>query len=1017
VTGAAHWLRDHRRSILFTVAVLALAGGASLLGLPVSLFPRTTFPRIVVSADAGDRPADRMVVEVTRPLEEAVRAVPGVRSVRSNTTRGSCEISINFDWGLDMIAATLEVESAIAQVRSALPAGLGYEVRRMDPTVFPVVGLSLTSSARSPVELRDIGLYRLRPLLSTVTGVASVKVLGGRTEEYRVVADPSRLAATGVTLEEVVQAVSAANVVEAVGRLEENEKLYLVLSDTRFGALEDLDAVIVRRGPTGVVRLSDVATVEDSTEPEWTRVTADGEDAVLINVYQQPGGNTTRISRDIRARLADFRGRVGPDLTVHTWYDQSTLISAAAGSVRDAILIGIGLAIVVLFAFLRSWKVTLVVSLAVPVVLAVTALLLRALGMGLNIMTLGGMAAAVGLIVDDGIVMVEHVVRRLREEPDNVHHAVPIAAREMLGPLAASSTATVIIFVPLAFLTGVTGAFFKALSLTMAAALAISFLFAATAVPTLADRVLGVREARSNDVGPWLARVLDGYERVMRRLLAHPTLVALLVAPLLALGWLGFHQVGSGFMPSMDEGGFVLDYVAPAGTSLTETDRRLRQVEAQLKDIPDVDTWSRRTGLALGGGITEANEGDFFVRLVPGPRRPIDEVIDDTRARIHARVPGLQVEFAQLMEDLIGDLTAVPQPIEVKLFGSTPGDLRAQAVEVAKVVEAVPGVVDVKNGVVLAGDAVDLRVDRTRAEVLGLDPDRVTRLARVALEGEVATEVQRGEKMVGVRVWTPEEVRSRLDLIEALRLPIASGRTVRLGRVASFRTAIGQPQLTRENLKGMVAVTGRISGRDLGSVMADVKRAVAGFKLPAATSVAYGGLYQQQQESFRGLIAVLGAATALVFILLLAVYEQLSVAVAVLAVDLLAATGVFSGLWWTGSQLNISSMMGLTMIVGISSEAAIFFLTEWRLLADAGDPRAALATAGRRRLRPIVMTAVAAILALLPLALAIGQGSAMLQPLAIAIIAGLLLTVPLVLVVLPAFIVLLGGAEASPRAH
>jgi len=1015
VTTAAHRLREHRRTILFAVAVLACAGGASLSRLPVSLFPRMTFPRVVISADAGDRPADRMVVEVTRPLEEAVRAVPGVRSVRSNTTRGSCEISINFNWGLDMIAATLQVESAIAQARSALPAELAFEVRRMDPTVFPVMGLSLASATRSLVELRDIGLYRLRPLLSTVDGVASVQILGGRTEEYHVVADPSRLTAAGVTLEELVRAVSAANVVQAVGRLEESEKLYLILSDTRLGNLQDeLEAVIVQRRPTGVVRVSDVAAVEKATEPEWTRVTADGEAAVLVNIYQQPGGNTTRISRDIRSRLVEFEGRVGTDLRLRTWYDQSSLISAAAASVRDAILIGIALAIVVLFAFLRSWKVTLVVSLAVPVVLAATALVLRAFGMGLNIMTLGGMAAAVGLIVDDGIVMVEHVVRRLREQPGNIHHAVPIAAREMLGPLTASSAATVIIFVPLAFLTGVTGAFFKALSLTMAGALVISFLFAASAVPTLADRLLGEREAHADDVGPWLTRLLDRYERLTRRLVSQPLLVLLLIVPMLLVGWLGLREVGSGFMPSMDEGGFILDYRAPAGTSLSETDRRLRQVEAELKDIPDIDTWSRRTGLALGGGITEANEGDFFVRLVDGPRRPIDQVIDDARARVAARVPGLEVEFAQLMEDLIGDLTAVPQPIEVMLFGPAPETLRSQASIVAGAVSSVPGVVDVKDGVVLAGDAVDIRVDRTRAEALGLDPERVTHIARIALEGEVATQIQSGEKMVGVRVWTPGDLRSRLGRIAELRLPIAAGRAVRLGRVATFSVATGQPQLTRENLKGMVAVTGRIAGRDLGSVMADVKRAVAGAGLPAATSIVYGGLYEQQQQSFRGLIAVLVAATALVFLLLLAVYERFSVAMSVLAVGLLAATGVFSGLWWTSSELNISSMMGLTMIVGISAEAAIFFLTEWRLLAASGDPRKTLVTAGRRRFRPIVMTGAAAILALLPLALGIGQGSAMLQPLAIAIISGLLLTVPLVLLVLPTLIVLLGGAQSSP---
>lgn len=1005
------WLRSHRRSIVFGAVLLAAAGAGALLELPVSLFPRTTFPRIVISADAGDRPADRMVIEVTQPLEEAVRAVPGVRSVRSNTSRGSCEISINFHWGLDMVATTLQVESAITQVRSDLPAGLSYEVRRMDPTVFPVMGLSLTSASLSPVELRDLALYRLRPVLSTVEGVASVKVLGGRTEEYRVVADPARLLAADVTLEELVQSVAAANVVEAVGRLEEHEKLYLVLSDTRFETLGDLESVIVRRGPTGFVRLDDVATVEDATAPEWTRVTADGEDAVLVNVYQQPGGNTTRISRDIRARLAEFRAQTGAVVEERLWYDQSTLIAAAAASVRDAILIGIVLGVAVLLGFLRSLKVTLVVALAVPVVLAATALVLKILGMGLNIMTLGGMAAAVGLIVDDGIVMVEHVIRRLRDEPDNLHHAVPSAAREMLGPLTASSSATIVIFVPLAFLSGVTGAFFKALSLTMAAALAISFAFAAVVVPTLADRLLGARDAHVDDVGWAFGLILDGYERLIRRLLARPVLVALVIVPLLLLGWLGLRHVGSGFMPAMDEGGFVLDYRAPAGTSLSETDRRLRQVEAELAAIPDVATWSRRTGMALGGGITEANEGDFFVRLEAGPRRPIDEVIDDVRARVHARVPGLDVEFAQLMEDLIGDLTAVPQPIEVKLFGADSAALRAQAATVAQAIAAVPGVVDVQDGVVLAGDALDVRVDRTRAEVLGLDPERVTRLARLALEGEVATTVQKGEKMVGVRVWTNASIRSRLDLIEALRLPMGSGRSVRLGRVARFDTATGQPQLTRENLKSMVAVTGRLFGRDLGSAMVAVKEAVAGAGLPAATSVVYGGLYQQQQESFRGLLMVLGAATALVFVLLLVVYEDFGVAISVLIVDLLAATGVFSGLWWTGVELNISSMMGLTMIIGISSEAAIFYLTEWRQQVGETDPRAALAIAGRRRLRPIVMTAAAAILALLPLALAIGEGAAMLQPLAIAIIAGLLLTVPLVLLVLPSLIVLLGAGQ------
>ncbi len=1001
------WIENHRRSILFVISLLVAGGAVSILKLPVSLFPRTTFPRIVVNADAGDRPADRMVVEVTRPLEEAIRTVPGVLTVRSTTSRGSCEIAATFRWGLDMISAALQVESAIGQTLPSLPAGLTYEVRRMDPTVFPVMGLSLTSPNHSQVELRDLALFDLRPIVSTVPGVARIRVLGGRAEEYQVILDPAKLEAVGLTLGDVVRAVSAANVVRAVGRLEENEKLYLILSDTQFHNPSDVGRVILRQTSTGVILLEDVATIRDAVRPEWTRTVADGRDAVLINIYQQPDGNTVRISKDIRQRLASFRSRLPRGVHMSVWYDQSDLINAAAGSVRDAIVIGVVLAVFVLLLFLRNWKITLVVSIAVPAVLAATALLLLVFHMGLNIMTLGGMAAAVGLIIDDGIVMVEHIVRRLRGQPEHDHRIIPLAAEELLPALTGSSLATIVIFAPLAYLSGVTGAFFKALSLTMACSLAVSYLFAATAIPVLSDAFLGARDAAREDVGRVFARVLTVYERALRRLLAKPALLLVIILPLLALGWLGFRNVGSGFMPKMDEGGFILDYRAPAGTSLAETDRRLRLLEQILARIPEVATYSRRTGLQLGGGVTEANEGDYFIRLKPMPRRPIGEVMDEVRGKVQQRVPGLQIELAQLMEDLIGDLTAVPQPIEIKLFGPAGAQLRGEAARVASGISKIANVVDVKSGVVLAGDAVEIHVDRLKAQMLGLDPESITRLAAIALNGKVATQVQRGEKMVGVRVWTQKDARSSIDVIRDFRIRTPDGRDVPLGRIATLAVVTGQPQIVREDLKTMVAVTGRISGRDMGSVIRDVKATVARLALPKQVYVRYGGLYAQQQKSFRGLLGVLGAAVALVFTLLLVMYEKFSTPVAILVTDLLAATGVFSGLWWTGSELNISSMMGLTMIVGISSEAAIFYMTQWQESSRHLGFSEALVAAGRLRFRPIVMTTLAAILALLPLALRIGEGAAMLQPLAIGIVAGLVLTAPLVLLVLPVTFALL----------
>ena len=1003
------WLQEHRRSVLFLLFVLAVGGVASVSRLPVGLFPHVSFPRIVVNVDAGDRPADRMVIEVTRPVEGAVRSVPAVRSIRSNTSRGSCDISVNFAWGTDMIAATLQVESAIVQVLPTLPAGVSYKVRRMDPTVFPVIGLSLTSRARSSVALRDLALYDLRPLLSTVGGVARIDVLGGDTEEYQVLLDPARLAAVGLTVDNVVQAVSAANVVQAVGRLQENEKLYLILSDTQFRTLGELGHVVVRRSPEGVVLLSDVADIQDGVEPRWNRVVADGHDAVVVNVYQQPDSNTVQIASDLKTRLAEFRTRAGSDLDIRTWYDQGDLILASARSVRDSILIGIGLAVLVLFLFLRNVRVTLVAALTVPVVLAITLLVLQALGKSLNIMTLGGMAAAVGLIIDDAIVMVEHGIRRLREHPEEHATMLLRAGREMASPLTGSSLVTIVIFAPLAYLSGVTGAFFRALSLTMAIALIVSYVVAFLGVPIFAHLLLRRRDAEGEDVRPWLARVLAGYEWVLRRILGRPVWVLAGVIPLLILGWFAYRHVGTGFMPAMDEGGFVLDYRAPAGTSLAETDRRLRLVEGILAQTPEVTSYSRRTGLQLGGGITEANEGDYFIRLRPQPRAPIEEVMNSVRGRVEREVPGLQIEFAQLMEDLIGDLTAVPQPIEVKLFGPDAGVLREQAVRVAAAIDPLPGVVDVKSGVVLAGDAVRIRVDRLKAEMLGLDPDTVTRLGRIALEGDVTTAVQRGEKTVGIRVWTAPDVRSRFDRIRDLRLFTPGGTLVRLGQVATLETEVGQPQLTREDLKSMVAVTGRIFGRDLGSVMRDVRQAVSGVALPAGVYIEYGGLYQEQQSSFRGLLTVLVAAALLVFLVLLYQYESFAAPVAILVMDLFAATAVFSGLWWTGTELNISSLMGLTMILGISSEAAVFFMTQWKDSLGRVPFGEALVEAGRLRFRPIVMTALAAILALLPLALGIGQGAAMLQPLAIAIIAGLVLTLPAVLLLLPVLFSLLRG--------
>ena len=1013
------WMQAHRRSVLFLLAALVLGGLIATLKLPVSLFPYVDFPRVVVSLDAGDRPAERMMVEVTFPIEQVVRAVPGVRNVRSTTSRGSAEISINFDWGEDMVAAMLQVQSAINQVMPGLPQGTTFSTRRMDPTVFPVLAYSLTSDTRSLVDLRDIALYQLRPLLSTITGVAKVEVLGGAQREYQVNVDPARLDSYGMSLSDVANVLTAANVIEAVGRMEDHYKLYLAMADTRFVNLDQIRGTVLRSGPTGLVRLADVATVSESTTPQWTRVTADGHDAVIFQVHQQPGGNTVEIAQEIKAKLKEFNRQLPPGVKIANWYDQSELILSSEKSVRDSILVGVVFAMLILLLFLRNFKVTLIAALVVPGVLAATILLLYVFHMSFNIMTLGGMAAAVGLIIDDAIVMVEHIMRRLREGATDHHGRVMRAAGEFTKSLAGSSASTVIIFAPLAFLSGVTGAFFKALSLTMAASLFISFMVAWLAVPLLADHFLNEKDAEQEEGGRFTLRARRIYETTMRRMLARPLVVLLFVVLLLAAGWLSYQNVGSGFMPSMDEGGFILDYRSEPGTSLTETDRLLREVEAILRATPEVETYSRRTGLQLGGGLTEANTGDFFVRLKPLPRRDIETVMDEVREKVERSVPGLEIELAQLMEDLIGDLTAVPQPIEVKLYSDDEELLRKLAPSVADAVDKIPGVVDVKSGVVLAGDALDIQVDRVKASLEGVDPDSITQMLSNYLSGVVTTQIESGPKLIGVRAWIPPSLRATEQDVEALRLRAPDGHLFPLRRVATATVVTGQPEITRDNLKQMVAITGRISGRDIGSVIAQVKQTLnRPGMLPRGIYYDLGGLYAEQQNAFAGLVAVFVGAVALIFLLLLFMYESFRVAIAMLVTSLLALSVVFIGLWTTRTELNISSMMGMTMVVGIVTEVGIFYYSEFADLSGELSGHGQLIAAGNNRMRPIAMTTFAAILALMPLALGIGQGAAMQQPLAIAIVSGLVAQLPLVLIVLPTLLLLLGAArENDPRAH
>lgn len=1009
----ALWGHHQAKALVFLTFLLAAAGVFLARDLPVSLFPNVDFPHIVVSADAGDMPADQMVAEVTRPLEQAVNSIPGVVAVRSTTGRGACDLSLNFDWHVDMDQTYTLVQGRLNDIRPSLPADTSLDIKRMRPSIYPVVGYSLTSDTLTPVQLSDQARLVIKPLLSRVPGVARIDVMGDVQREALVQVDPARLQAYHLTLAQVATAIGETNDVSAVGKLQEHYQLYLTVVDGRYASYDEIARTVVTSAQGQPVTVGDLASVGPSTKPQWIRVTADGHPAVIFNVIQQPGGNTVAIEADIEQALARLKAKLPAGVALAKYYDQAELVKESENSVRDSMGVGVLLGAAVLYMFLRRVSITLIAVATVPLTVAITVILLSWVHESFNIMTLGGLAAAIGLVIDDAIVMVENIVHHLQSGAETPLEATRLALGQQWKPFLGSSISSVIVFLPLAFLTGVTGAFFKSLSLTMACALVISLGLSLLVVPLAVGRFVKAGQVHE----PRHGRPAQAFRAVSGFLFRRAWVVGLLAVAMLAGSFTLYRTLPNGFLPEMDEGAFTLDYYTPPGTSLSETARVVSRVEKIVTDTPEVASYSLRTGTQMGGALTEPNEGDILVRLKSGPRRPIDAVMDDVRQRVADAVPGIHVEFTQLLEDAIGDMVDVPQPVQIKLFGDNVTQLRALAHRIADAIPRVPGVVDVDPGVKISGAALRVRPDPILAGRYGLTTADVRQALSGALEGTVASTMLEGENVVGIRVRYPDAARDDTAALEAVQVPTASAQAVAMGRVAQVSVQPGEAEITRENVKPMVAVTARIEGQSLGGTVERIQAYLAkAVPLPPGVFVEYGGLYKEQQASFKGLMIATVAAITLIATLLLFMFQSFAAALAIAIVDAMATLGILVALWVTGTALNISSMMGAVMIVGIVAENAIFLLHAVQLRLAAGQPlHEALTEGALSRARPIVMTTLAAVLALLPLALGMGAGAQMQRPLAVAVIGGFSLSSLLLLFALPVlygtFLRLAGGGS------
>jgi CzcA family heavy metal efflux pump len=1009
----AHFARTHARTIVFAVVVVTLAGLYSITILPSGIYPEVEFPRIVAVAHSGDLSPRIMQIAVTRPLEEAAREVLGVRRVRSRTIRGATELSVMFNPDADMPYALQLMQSKVDEVRPDMPAGTQIRVERMTPSFFPMMSFNITGSLPAP-DLRDVAMYQIRPLLSQIPGVARAEVAASEEREVSVIVDPDKLNAVKLTLDDVAKALTSTNQVTSVGRLPKDHQQYLVLATGELKNLDDVRHTVVAFRNQTPVYVGDIAEVREGVVDRTTLITGNGQPAAVISISRQIRGNIIAIADGVEQALRDNATSLPPAIRISKVYDLAAFVREAVQSVSEAIVIGSLLAIFVLLAFLRDWRATFVAATTLPLTIVGTFFILHLANGTINLMSMGGLAIAIGLVIDDAIVVVENIHRHLTAGETPVE-AAEHGTNELVGAVVGSTLTTVVVFIPLAYLQGMVGQFFAALSLTLSGAVLLSLVYALLFIPVPAARFLrtqahgGHHEIEERQLG-WLGR---RYESFIRRALGRPIVVILITVVVAALGGLMYFRLPTGFLPEMDEGGYVIDYVTPAGTSLQETDRMLRRVEAILGETPEVAGFTRRTGTEMGMFATEQNTGDILVRLKPRNQRDktAEEVISQQREKFAAEIPGVEIEFVQLLQDMLGDLEGVPEPVEVKLFGDDINTLFTLSARIADKLKDIPGIVDIvqpRRG----NPEMEVRIDPTRAAKAGFTTQEVATQLADGLLGDVATEVRRADRLIDLRIRYPDAYRFNVEWIREYPLVTPAGAVVPLSATAGVVPVEGAAQLHREDLKQMVPITARLEGRDMGSAIADVKKLLAAEKLPVGYTAQIGGQYESQQNSFRSLLVVLTIAVLLVFGLLVAQFRRFTAAMVILSAAPLSLVGAFGLLLLTGTPLNVSSFMGLILLIGLIVKNGIILIDYADGLDERGvEWREALVRAGAIRLRPILMTTLCTLFGLLPLALGLGAGAELQKPLAIAVIGGLSVSTIITLVFVPTLMSLL------PRRH
>jgi len=995
---------SHRNPILAVLVIILVGGVYSFQQLKTGLFPEITFPKIKIIADAELQPVDKMVVTVTRPLENAVKQVPNLQLVRSKTSRGSCELSAFMNPGADINLSQQQIESQIAKISATLPAGVNISVEKMNPSILPVSGYSLESHNYSPVELKKIATYTVKPFLSQVTGVSEIRVIGGKSKEFWFELDVAKMQTLGISPDQISTVLSQTNFIKSNGYLADHNYLYLSVTDATVKTKTDLEDLVLTRKGNRTVKVSDISKVSIQQSVEYTRINANGKDGILIAVIKQPNANLVDLSSQMATKVSQLKKILPAGVTIKPYYVQADFVNESVKSVRDSLWIGLALAIIVAIIFLCSLKASATILITIPVTLCLTVIVLYSIGYSLNIMTLGAIAAAIGLIIDDAIVVVEQIHRTHEEHPEEPTRTLLSKAIDYLFPaMLGSSISTIVIFVPFVLMTGVAGSYFQVMTNTMIITLVCSFFVTWIGLPVI--YLLLTKDSHNNASGKQAVVHEVKPQNWVRYFIQRPYISFVFMLILIASIAIVFPRLQTGFLPEMDEGSIVLDYASPPGTSLEETDRMLKEVEKEIVKIPDVQAYSRRTGTQMGFFITEPNTGDYLIQLKTNRTKSTDEVISDIRAHIESTQPALVVDFGQVIGDMLGDLMSSTQPIEIKIFGNDQQKLQGLSKQVADLVSRVSGTADVFDGIVLSGPTVNVQPNFAMLAQYGVTPASFQLQVQTGMQGNVIGDLYDKQQLSPIRMVYPGSRKFSISDISRMKIFLPNGTAIPIQNLAKVELKSGSAEVERENLQTIGVITARLDNRDLGSVMTDIQSAIRSkVNLPSGYHIEYGGAYKEQQQSFSELLTILIASSLLVFSVILFLFKDFRIAFLILLISVLGISGSYLALFITGTPLNVGSYTGLIMIVGIIGENAIFTFLQFKESLHDKDVDDAITFAISTRLRPKLMTALGAIIALMPLALGIGAGAQLHQPLAIAVIGGFIVALPLLLVALPSLI-------------